>query len=203
MVRPGRDEAVGARRPTIEADFAGGRADPNTLRVELDGLNVTDQASRSPRGIIFSPASDLQSGRHVVHVSGTDQDGTPFSGRWSFTSGTSTVNNMITDLRPENGASVPNQFTVTGRTLPGARVVVQVGTVNQPTAENVIGQLLGVGANGNNSVSSEVIADGDGHFQTQISISGRSGQSLTLVVDSTDVRTQTAAPRVTRNLTVQ
>jgi hypothetical protein len=204
-VHPGRGESVQARRPTIEADFSEARANPNSIRIEVDGLNVTDQASRSPRGVVFSPPSDLQSGPHQVRVFGADQNGAPFEGRWNFSSGTSAVTNAITDLRPGNGANVHGQFTVTGHTLPGARVVVQVGTVSQPTAENVIGQLLGVGsgAGSSQSVRTEVIADGNGNFQAPIAIPARPGQPLTLVVDSTDAQTKTAAPRVVRNLTVE
>jgi Copper amine oxidase N-terminal domain len=86
-VRPGRNEVVAARRPTIEADFADGRVNPNSLHIMLDGVNVTDQATRSPRGIVYSPPSDLQSGRHLVRVNGTDNNGTPFDASWSFTSG--------------------------------------------------------------------------------------------------------------------
>jgi hypothetical protein len=201
-VFPGRDQTVGARRPTIEADFGDAQANPNSIRVTIDGLNVTDQASRSPRGIVFSPPSDLESGRHEVRVAGMDMNGMPFDGRWSFVSGTSTVSNTITNLRPGPGANVSDSFTVSGRTLPGARVVVQVGTVNERSQENVIGQLLGV-AQGNSSVRSEVIADGNGDFATPVQIDAHPGQPMTLVVDSTDARTQTAAPRVVRNLTAE
>jgi hypothetical protein len=77
-VRPARDGAAGSRRPTIEANFADGRANPNTVRVSVDGLNVTNDTSRSPSGIVYNPPSDLQSGRHQVRVEGTDMNGTPF-----------------------------------------------------------------------------------------------------------------------------
>ena len=86
-VRPNRNEAVATRRPTIEADFADGRVNPNSLRMMLDGVNVTEQATRSPRGIVYSPPSDLQSGRHDVRVNGMDVNGAPFDAQWSFTSG--------------------------------------------------------------------------------------------------------------------
>jgi copper amine oxidase-like protein len=86
-VRPSRGEVVTTRRPTIEADFANGRVNPNTLRIVLDGVNVTDQATRSPRGVVFSPPSDLQAGRHQVRVDGQDVNGTPFDAHWSFISG--------------------------------------------------------------------------------------------------------------------
>jgi hypothetical protein len=201
-VFPSRDQVVASRRPTIEADFGRAQADPNSIRVEIDGLNVTDQATRSPRGIVFSPPSDLQSGRHTVTVAGVDASGLPFDDRWTFTSGTAAVSNTITDLHPGNATSVRAQFTVSGHTMPGARVVVQVGIVSQPSAGNVIGQLLGVGG-GSDNVRSEVTADGSGNFATPISIQAHAGQPLTLVVDSTDARTRASAPRVVRSLTVE
>jgi hypothetical protein len=201
-VFPGRDATVSSRRPTIEADFGAAQANPNSIKVMLDGLDVTDQASRSPRGVVFSPPSDLQAGRHEVRVAGADMNGMPFEQRWMFVSGEATVSNTITDLRPGPGAMVRGSFNVTGKTLPGARVVVQVGTVNERGSEGAIGQLLGIGA-GNSSTRSEVVADGNGNFDVPVQIQARSGQPMTMVVDSTDARTQTAAPRVVRNLTAQ
>jgi hypothetical protein len=202
-VRPGRDESVTSRRPTVEADFGGALADPNSIKVAIDGLNVTDQASRSPRGVVYSPPSDLQAGRHSVRVSGTDTNGQPFESGWNFTSGTSTVSNAILDLRPGNGAGVADHFTVSGRTLPGARVVVQVGTVDRPSPDNAFGQLFGERRDGNDSVSSEIFADANGNFSTPIQIQAHAGQDLTLAVDSTDVHTKSAAPRIVRNLVVE
>jgi hypothetical protein len=202
VVHPGRSETVSSRRPTVEADFGNAQADPNSIRVSIDGLDVTGQASRSPRGVVFSPPSDLQSGRHDVRVIGNDQNGMPFDSRWAFTSGTAVVSNRITDLLPGDGSAVRGRFMVSGHTMPGARVVVQVGTVAQRTAENVIGQLLGSG-NGSSNVRSEVTADGNGNFHAPMDIQTRSGQQMTLVVDSTDARSQSAAPRIVRNLTAE
>ena len=140
-----------------------------------------------------------------MRIAGTDTNGRPFSGSWTFASGTSVVSNTITNLRPGDGASVRDQFTVSGRTRPGARVVVQVGTVDRPRSGNLLGQLFGVGGNGsgNDSVRSEVTADGNGNFEAPITIQANSGQPLTLVVDSTDAQTKAAAPRIVRNLTVE
>lgn len=201
-VQPARDQSVESRRPTIEADFGHALANPNSIRVELDGLNITDESSRSPRGIVYSPPSDLQSGRHEVRVAGTDVNGLPFDVRWDFTSGTSPVVNTIGDLHPDNGADVHDHFMVTGHTLPGARVVVQVGTVDRPTPQNVIGQIFG-GGDANANARSEITADGNGNFSTPIDIQAHPGQELTLVVDSTDARTRAAAPRVVRSLMVE
>ncbi len=199
-VHPGNDETVSARRPTVEADFGNAQADPNSIRVSIDGLNVTDQSSRSPRGIVFSPPSDLQAGRHTVTVSGNDLQGRPFDSRWSFVSGTTIVSNSISNVRPDDGETVRRQFTVRGTTLPRARVVIQVGMVER-RSDNVLGQLLGVSGDNSVNVRSEAIADDRGYFQAPIEIAARSGQPLTLIIDSTDARSQSAAPRVIRHLT--
>lgn len=203
-LHPGRGGTVESRRPVIEAQFTGAAADPNSVRIALDGLDITNQSSRSGAGFVFSPPSDLQSMAHQVRVTGKDTNGASFERGWQFTSGTSMVTNAITNLRPAEGASVPNQFTVAGRTAPGARVVVQVGAVAQATAENVLGQILGISTGGGgNTVRNEVTADANGDFASQINIGARAGQNLTLVVDSIEPKTQTAAPRQTRHLTVQ
>jgi hypothetical protein len=201
-VRPGRDASVDSRRPTIEAEFAGAPVDPNSVRVSLDGLNVTDQTSRSPQGIVYSPPSDLLTQRHEVRVTGRDANGLPFETSWSFTSGTGDVRNSISNVRPDDGATVGRQFVVRGRTMPNARVVVQVGTVNGPATRDVLGQIFGAGG-ANSNVRSEVTADANGDFAAPVTIDARGGQQLTLVVDSTDARSQSAAPRVVRSLTVQ
>jgi hypothetical protein len=105
-------------------------------------------------------------------------------------------------VRPADGTAVGGSFTVSGQTLPGARVIVQVGTVNENANHNLLGEILGA-SGGQSSVRSEVIADGSGRFSAPISIAARPGQPLTVVVDSTDARTQAAAPRVVRNVTLQ
>jgi hypothetical protein len=199
---PGRDMTVASRRPTIDARFAGAKADPNSVRVFLDGLNVTDQTSRSPDGIVFSPPSDLESERHDVRIVGHDADGLPFEARWDFTSGTTEARNTIDDVHPDDGATVTQQFVVRGRTAPNARVVVQVGTVSGPPHHDVLGEIFSGGGD-NSTVRSEVIADPNGMFAAPVTIAAHPGQQLTLVVDSTDARTQSAAPRIVRTLTVQ
>lgn len=202
-VRPGRDATVSARRPSIEARFTA-PVDPNTVRVFLDDLNVTDSSTRSPNGIVYSPDSDLQSTRHTVRVVGTDQQGARFERSWSFTSGTAAAVNEIRDLRPGDGAQVGQHFVVSGRSLPGARILVEVGTVSQQSANDVLGQVFGINSNGGqNTFRTEVVADGNGSFSASVDINARPGQRLALIVDSTDTQSQSAAPRVRRTLIVQ
>ncbi len=58
---------------------------PESVRVTLDGRNVTEIAKVSPMGFEFTPAFRLRVGVHEVRVSGVSRDGTPVSDGWSFT----------------------------------------------------------------------------------------------------------------------
>jgi hypothetical protein len=201
-VRPARDATVPAQRPTVEAQFVGSEVDPNTLRIALDDLDITSTTSRSPSGFVFSPPSDLQSIRHTVRVTGTDRTGAPFEARWSFTSGTSAVENRLGGVAPSDGAQVGSQFRVSGRTLPGALVVVQVGAAagNANTVAGAVGSILGLGGA---NVRNEVTANADGSFSTVIATNAPPETTLTMIVNSTDPRTKAAAHPIARTLTVR
>jgi hypothetical protein len=58
---------------------------PNSVRVMLDGRNVTGIARITPRGFEFTPAFPLRAGEHVVRIFARTQDGMPVSDSWSFT----------------------------------------------------------------------------------------------------------------------
>jgi hypothetical protein len=81
---PLRGTTITSRTPTIEGTFSGGTADPNTVHVILDDLDVTSDAVRNPHGFSYAPRSPLQSGPHEVRVTGTDNTGRPFSRAWDF-----------------------------------------------------------------------------------------------------------------------
>ncbi len=204
---PARGAEVTSRRPTIEATFGGGTVDPNTVRVTIDGLDVTNDSTRSTTGILYAPRSPLQPGRHTVHVSGTDSRGNSFDRGWEFTSGTSSaVAGQISDVRPADGATVGNQFVVAGRTSPGARVTVQVGVGNGGGRGTTLGGILGtlLGANGQtNSAQYNLTADGEGRFTTQVNIAAQSGAQLVLAILATDPRTGSSGTPVQETLTVR
>ncbi len=73
-------------RPEIAANFSE-NVEPNSVRVRLDGVDVTDQASRSRNGIVFQPPSPLQPMTHRVRINGLDMSGQPFEQSWTFTTG--------------------------------------------------------------------------------------------------------------------
>lgn len=204
---PARGAEVTSRRPTIEATFGGGTVDPNTVHVTVDGLDVTNDSTRSTTGILYAPRSPLQPGRHTVNVSGTDSRGGAFNRSWAFTSGTSNaLAGEITNVRPGEGATVDNQFVVSGRTTPGARVTIQVGVGNANGRNNtlggILGTLLGAGT-ANNSAAYNVTADANGHFSQQVNIGAASGSRLVLAILATDPRTGSSGTPVQETLTVR
>jgi copper amine oxidase-like protein len=202
---PERGADVSSRRPAIEATFAGGTVDPNSIRVFLDQLDVTNDSTRSPRGFAYAPRSPLQAGQHRVRVTGTDGNGQPFARGWAFTSGSSSTVGQITNVRPADGATVGNQFVVSGRTTPGARVTIAVGVSNggSQSIGGIIGQILGGGGGGTNSANYTVVADGSGFFTQQVNIGAPSNSRLLLAINATDAQTGATATPVQRTLTIQ
>ncbi|MBV8151029.1 MAG: copper amine oxidase N-terminal domain-containing protein [Candidatus Eremiobacteraeota bacterium] len=191
--RPRNDATVRSQRPTIEATFANGMADPNSVRVSLDGADVTSDVTRSPNGIVFSPPSDLLSQRHDVRVAGRDQNGQPFDLHWHFTSGTQSVSNFIRNLQPGNGQAVPASFTVSGQTTPNAVVDIDAGAA---------ASLGGIISFGTDHERVETRADGNGNFAQQVNLRANSGEAATLVVTSTEPQT-TSSVKETRNLQIR
>jgi hypothetical protein len=198
-VAPPRGQAVEAQNPTIAAEFVGAQADPNTVRVALDGLDVTERSTRQPQGIVYAPPSPLITGNHTVRVSGKDTEGRSFSHQWSFISGTRVIPNSISGLNLQNGQQVSIPFTVSGNTLPGAHVIVQAGVVGQSIG-GLIGAILGGANNGGSTARNEVDADANGHFSTQVTINAPSGAQIGVKVDSSDTKTGAAATTVTRTV---
>jgi Copper amine oxidase N-terminal domain len=203
-VVPARGATVTSNRPTIEATFGGGTVDPNSIRITLDGADVTNLSTRSPRGFTYAPPSPLQPGQHQVRVTGSDGNGGTFSRGWSFTTtGGSSAVGQILNVRPTNGTTVPNQFTVTGRTTPGAHVTIQVGAGSggPTTIGAIIGSILSGGQT--NSQNYTITADANGFFRQQVNVGAPSGSQLVLVINATDPQTGATATPVQETLTVQ
>src|ERR1700676_468456 len=204
-VLPARGASVSSRRPTIEATFAGGNADPNSIRVSLDGADVTADSTRSPHFFSYAPRSPLQAGEHAVQVQGTDTNGNPFNRGWRFSSGTAAAVGQITNVRPANGSTVGRQFTISGRTTPGARVTIQIGAAGggSNTIGGLIGALLGGGGNQGNTASYTITADGNGAFAQGVSINAPSGTQLAIAINATDTQTGATATPVQEQVVIQ
>ncbi len=176
--RPANGASVRSDRPTISADF-NATIDANSLRIYVDGVDVTSEATRSPSGFIFSPPSSLQAIQHTVRVTGRDANGVEFAQEWAFTSGTGNVvvtPNFLNLDRPANGATVGASFVVHGRTLPGAHVHIAAGAT----------ATFGVFAFGAGNYAADVTADSNGYFEQTVQLQTVSGASIGLTV--TDAR---------------
>ena len=184
---PRRGATIQGNRPTIQATFEGGTVDPNSVHVYFDGRDVTSNAYISNRGITYRPPA-LPATTHDVRITGNDSAGASFSRQWRFTSGGgASVNVGFTNVSPPSGATVPNSFTISGHTSPGATVTVQVG-VTQQSASNfgqILGAVLGVGG-GNQGEQNTVTADGNGNFSSAVNIGAPSGSTLGVVLTSTE-----------------
>ena len=184
--RPERDASVRTTRPTISATFSV-PVDPNSVRVSLDGLDVTASSTRSETGFVFEPPSPLQSMAHVVRVTGRDRDGARFVKQWSFTSGTQAPQNFLNLERPEDDAAVdPGNFVVRGRTLPNARVRILAGSVVD---------VAGPYAFASGNYTGDITADADGHFEQTVTLRTVPGAPIGLTVISTDPETREGAEK--------
>jgi hypothetical protein len=190
--RPGNDASVRSSRPTIEASFTGAHANPNSLRVTLDQLDITNDTSRSPSGIVYSPPSALQPARHEIVIRGEDEQHRPFRMAWSFVSGSTPTQNFVNLMTPADGAAVGQTFRVRGKTVPGARVTVEAGTRDRVGGFTI----------GNNTYRGDVTADANGDFATDVSLPESNGP-VNLIVSSTDPQTNGSAPPIRRQLIEQ
>ena len=129
--QPERNGYVGSTKPTISANFAQ-KVDPNSVRVTLDGLDISRSATLSDSGFVYAPPSPLQSIKHSLTVAGKLAGGQEFSEGWSFTSGGVAAKETVVLTSPAEGASVPANFTVTGRGAPNARVRIVAGATREP-----------------------------------------------------------------------
>ena len=82
---PRSGSRVGTAYPTISATLpvASGTMIA-TVRMRLDGLDVTQDAHYAGSYITYIPRSGLETGTHTVAINGTSSDGRPFRDTWSF-----------------------------------------------------------------------------------------------------------------------
>jgi hypothetical protein len=163
--------------PAIHAEFS----EPiqrDSLRVDIDGQDVTNSVYANANGFDVTPSSPLPSGSHRVRVRGTTQAGAAFSTGWTFTTGGSDSNggNYIRNIQPAQNTNVSSNFTLSGRTLPNSRVhVVASGQAN-------VGGLFQVGTG---TFQTDVTADNNGYFNANITVNAVRGAQVRVLVQST------------------
>ena len=188
-LEPARGGTVSASRPTVSANFRD-RVDPNSLRLTLDALDITNGSTRSETGFIYAPPSPLQSAAHTVTVAGKLRNGQDFSNQWRFTSGGQSGGAAGLNLTtPVEGATVPQSFLVSGTAAPNAKVHIVAGATTS---------LGGVFSFGTGTYTVDTVAGADGRFSQQVALQAISGGTIGLTVTSTDPVSKESAERKLR-----
>ncbi len=162
--------------PAIRAGFSE-PINRDSLRVAVDGRDVTPQVYANDNGFNVTTNSELTPGNHRVAVTGTTAAGASFNTGWSFTTAAGSAANTIRRLSPGPGARVGSSFTLSGRTTPGSTVhIVASGSAS------AMGGLFQVGTG---TFQTDVTADGNGYFSAPIALNAVSGGQVRVIITST------------------
>lgn len=118
--------------PQIAAQFTR-RVNPSSVRVWVDGIDVTSNSGITPSGINYRPSSALGNGMHNVRVAGSDSTGVRFDRTWSFVVIRSGPGMQLNINQPSNNQAVGWNFMVQGATVGNGKVNVTVGPSGSPT----------------------------------------------------------------------
>lgn len=145
---PAPGARISNRLPTISADFTN-RVQPSTVRLSVNGNDLTPWAGRTPTGLSFTARSPFQVGLHQVRVTGTDVIGASFDRSWSFwiaapsptpppatpTPRPTPGKFSVTLSAPAQDQVVGRTFVVRGRTAPNAQVHIDAGPLSSPVGQ--------------------------------------------------------------------
>ncbi len=174
---PADGSLLNTAMPRISARYAdeykGSGMDTKTVRMTVDGADVTSDATVSGAGISYTPSSKLPEGRHTVTVSVSDRAKNPASLTWGFT--TDTVAPVVSVTSHQN-----EQYLNTS-------LITISGTLDDPTAT--------VTVNGQQAQVS-------GNSFSYAGLSLTEGPN-TITVSATDPAGNTGAASITINLDTQ
>lgn len=171
--RPGN--TTNTLTPAIHANFSE-PVNRDSLRVYIDGSDVTNDVYANANGFDVTPRSALSAGTHSVRVTGTTQAGASFDQSWSFTTQNGATTNFIRNLSPGAGGHVSSNFTITANTLPGSHVHIVAGGA---------ASLGGIFQVGTGTFTTDVTADSSGRFTAPISVNAVSGGQVRVIIQST------------------
>lgn len=169
--QPAPDSNTTDRFIVISADFSH-RVAAGSVRVWLDGNDVTSRCGVSATAFSYKPPAPYDFGSHTVRVSGRDVSGSTFNHTWSFAIRRSNMKLNIT--QPQENTPVGQTFVVAGNTVPNGEITVTAG----PTP-NSTGQFKG-----------STTAGGQGNFRIKVTLGALMGQqSVTVRVTAKDPAT--------------
>jgi hypothetical protein len=146
LQQPDPGSNVRDRFSVISAQFTA-RVDAGSVRVYLDGNNVTNRSGTSSTGFSYKPPAPLDFGSHTVRVVGRGPGGTPFDRSWSFQvirSGTPPPTMRLTIAQPTPNSAIGRTFDIVGNTVANGHIRVTAGprpsTTGQFRGETDAGQ---------------------------------------------------------------
>lgn len=104
-------------RPVVSAQYSDASSDIDSASVRLlvDGEDVTARASVSATGVSYTPASDFAEGPHTLYIEVANRAGSAASAAWSFEVQTATTH-VVEVIEPAGGQTVPTiDLAVTAR----------------------------------------------------------------------------------------
>ncbi len=181
--RPSPGATVDNRFVEVAANFTP-QADAASVRVRLDGNDVTSRSGVSAAGFSYKPPAPLDIGSHRVRVTGRGRAGLPFDRSWSFTvRGAGPRPISVTIRLPDENASVERSFDVAGSTVPNASIRVTAGA----------------GQSGTGQFSGTTTAGQRGNFSISVTLATLLGQqTVTVKITATDPSSSQTAEKTLR-----
>ena len=132
---PGAANEVSSGRPRISAtldDGAGSGVDAATVKLVLDGKDITNDAIVTPQFVTFEPKIALVDGEHTVRVAAADMVGNATELSWKFVVKASSglisgLDSNISDTSSHISSSRPLLLTL--RAQPEGKATFSVGTI--------------------------------------------------------------------------
>ncbi|HEY1655173.1 MAG TPA: copper amine oxidase N-terminal domain-containing protein [Candidatus Tumulicola sp.] len=145
--QPGPGASTSDRFVTISAEYTR-QVRAGTVRVRLDGNDVTSRCNLSSYSFSYKPPAPLYVGTHTVRVSGADVNNLSFERTWSFYTTNGNPPPSALELRaqkPAPGTSLADRFTVISAQFTRE---VQTGSVTVRLDGNDISSRSGLSATG-------------------------------------------------------
>lgn len=129
---PDPNSRVTTARPNIYAVFAdqGSGVDPGSVRLLVDGRDVTANANVTRDFISYRPASDLSAGRQTIQILQQDKAGNPQRTTWQFTVQPGAAGGIKSLQHNANHALEPGDVLHVEMTgTPGSKAFFSVGSI--------------------------------------------------------------------------
>jgi hypothetical protein len=169
--QPPPGSRVSDRFTVIAAQFSR-NVDARSVRVRLDGNDITSRSGTSATGFSYKPPAPLDFGSHTVRVTGRGPAGSPFDLSWSFAvirAGPAPLH--LTINQPAPNAPVGRNFPLQGNTVADGRVRVTAGATPSTTGQ----------------FSGNTVAGRRGNFQMSVALRTLLGQqAVTVRITATD-----------------